>query len=98
MLLSFRSKFFRALYSSTVVSLMPLQPTLCFLPAAADGSITKELEAAIEKMNTYNAWEIDAEAKRVLEAVGIPDPNQKVGSLSGAGGSAVCSRRTLRLT
>jgi hypothetical protein len=32
----------------------------------------QELEAAIEKMNTYNAWEIDAEAKRILEAVGIP--------------------------
>lgn len=28
---------------------------------------------AIEKMNTFNAWEIDAEAKRVLEAVGITD-------------------------
>ena len=24
-------------------------------------------------MNTYNAWEIDAEAKRILEAVGIPE-------------------------
>ncbi|GAX75302.1 hypothetical protein CEUSTIGMA_g2747.t1 [Chlamydomonas eustigma] len=40
--------------------------------STADGAITKELEAAIDKMNTYNAWEIDAEAKRILEAVGIP--------------------------
>ena len=36
-------------------------------------TLSKELESAIEKMNTYSAWEIDAEAKRMLEAVGIPE-------------------------
>eukprot|EP00798_Chlamydomonas_sp_ICE-L_P006245 gene6245-2869_t len=52
---------------------------------SAGGSITKELEAAIDKMNVYNAWEIDSEAKRVLEAVGIPEAmfNQPVEKLSG---------------
>lgn len=40
---------------------------------------------AIEKMNTFNAWEIDAEAKRVLEAVGITDLNAKVDQVSAAG-------------
>lgn len=39
----------------------------------ASGSITKDLEKAIDKMNTFNAWEIDAEAKRLLNAVGIPE-------------------------
>ena len=29
-------------------------------------------------MNTYNAWEFDAEAKRVLEAVGITDLSKKI--------------------
>ncbi|GIL85565.1 hypothetical protein Vretifemale_14058 [Volvox reticuliferus] len=51
--------------------------------ATATGAVTKELEVAIEKMNTFNAWEIDAEAKRVLEAVGITDLNAAVDKLSG---------------
>lgn len=55
----------------------------CCLCAGASGSISRELEIAIEKMNTFNAWQIDAEAKRVLEAVGITNLNQKVGQLSG---------------
>ncbi|EFJ52913.1 hypothetical protein VOLCADRAFT_86383 [Volvox carteri f. nagariensis] len=46
--------------------------------ATANGALTKDLEVAIEKMNTYNAWEIDGEAKRVLEAVGITDLNAPV--------------------
>ncbi len=33
----------------------------------------QELELAIERMNTFQAWEADAEAKRVLEAVGIKE-------------------------
>ncbi len=45
----------------------------------------QELEVAIEKMNTFNAWEIDAEAKRVLEAVGITDLNAKVDQVSATG-------------
>ncbi|KAG2438575.1 hypothetical protein HXX76_005125 [Chlamydomonas incerta] len=51
--------------------------------STADGAVSKELEVAIEKMNTFNAWEIDAEAKRVLEAVGITDLNVCVDNLSG---------------
>ncbi|PNW81895.1 hypothetical protein CHLRE_06g265100v5 [Chlamydomonas reinhardtii] len=51
--------------------------------ATANGAVTKELEVAIEKMNTFNAWEIDAEAKRVLEAVGITDLSACVDNLSG---------------
>lgn len=43
----------------------------------------QELESAIERMNTLNAWEIDAEAKRVLEAVGITDLNMPADKLSG---------------
>ncbi|GLC41037.1 hypothetical protein PLESTB_000950000 [Pleodorina starrii] len=53
------------------------------LATADGGAVTKELELAIEQMNTLNAWEIDAEAKRVLEAVGITDLNAPVDKLSG---------------
>jgi ATP-binding cassette subfamily F protein uup len=45
----------------------------------------QDLEAAIERMNSYNAWGIDAEAKRLLEAVGIIDANQSVDGVSGGG-------------
>lgn len=34
-------------------------------------------------MNALNAWEIDAEAKRVLEAVGLRDPTLRTDKLSG---------------
>ena len=37
-------------------------------------------EAAIEAMNTHNAWQVDSEAHRILEAVGLKDPNIKVGA------------------
>ncbi|KAG2502161.1 hypothetical protein HYH03_000648 [Edaphochlamys debaryana] len=50
---------------------------------SAHGAVTKELEVAIERMNTYNAWEIDADAKRILEAVGITDLTAPVDKLSG---------------
>ncbi|GFR43243.1 hypothetical protein Agub_g4303 [Astrephomene gubernaculifera] len=51
--------------------------------AAAQSRITKDLEVAIERMNTLNAWEVDAEAKRVLEAVGITDMAASVDQMSG---------------
>eukprot|EP00879_Flechtneria_rotunda_P011674 GHRR01012194.1.p1 GENE.GHRR01012194.1~~GHRR01012194.1.p1 ORF type:complete len:625 (+),score=273.22 GHRR01012194.1:471-2345(+) len=51
--------------------------------SAAAGGITPELEAAIEAMNTHNAWQVDSKAHRILEAVGLTDPNVKVGKLSG---------------
>ena len=38
-------------------------------------------------MNMYNAWEIDAEAKRVLEAVGITDLNAPVDKVRAGGRS-----------
>ncbi|MEW5303767.1 MAG: hypothetical protein WDW36_006426 [Sanguina aurantia] len=41
------------------------------LASATGDSLSKELAAAIEKMDALNAWEVDAEAKRVLDAVGI---------------------------
>ncbi|KAL6746405.1 P-loop containing nucleoside triphosphate hydrolase protein [Haematococcus lacustris] len=52
---------------------------------AASGKVTKELEVAIERMNTYNAWELDSEAKRVLEAVGLGEQllATQVSALSG---------------
>eukprot|EP00878_Enallax_costatus_P045842 GHUV01055345.1.p1 GENE.GHUV01055345.1~~GHUV01055345.1.p1 ORF type:complete len:549 (+),score=163.93 GHUV01055345.1:459-2105(+) len=34
-------------------------------------------------MNAQNAWQVDSEAHRVLEAVGLKDPNTQVGKLSG---------------
>ena len=43
----------------------------------------RDLVAAIERMDALGGWEIDAEARRVLEAVGMRDVNQGVGSLSG---------------
>jgi ATP-binding cassette subfamily F protein uup len=46
--------------------------------AAASGGVTPELGAALEKMNSLNAWEVDSEARRMLEAVGLHDPNAKV--------------------
>lgn len=49
----------------------------------AGGGITRELERAIEQMDALNAWEVDAEARRVLEVVGMKDPSVKVGQLSG---------------
>ncbi|WIA12397.1 hypothetical protein OEZ85_012443 [Tetradesmus obliquus] len=49
----------------------------------AGGAITPQLEAAIEAMNTHNAWEVDSDARRILEAVGLKDPNAIVGKLSG---------------
>ncbi len=33
----------------------------------------QDLEQAIDRMNAFSAWELDSEAKIVLEAVGIPD-------------------------
>jgi hypothetical protein len=30
-------------------------------------------------MNTHNAWQVDGEARRLLEAVGLTDPNMLVG-------------------
>ena len=62
----------------------------------ASGSITKDLEKAIDKMNTFNAWEIDAEAKRLLNAVGIPEkmlgmPVSKV--RLGVGGVGKCVQK-----
>jgi len=51
--------------------------------AAAAGGVTPELGVALEKMNNLNAWEVDAEARRMLEAVGLKDANAKVGNLSG---------------
>jgi hypothetical protein len=53
------------------------------VPAPPTGP--QELEVAIEKMNTFNAWEIDGEAKRVLEAVGITDLNAIVDQVGGGG-------------
>ncbi|KAF6262123.1 P-loop containing nucleoside triphosphate hydrolase protein [Scenedesmus sp. NREL 46B-D3] len=49
----------------------------------AGGGITPQLEAAIEAMDTHNAWEVDSDARRILEAVGLKDPNAAVGRLSG---------------
>ncbi len=44
----------------------------------------QELEDAIEAMNTHNGWELDAELKRVLEAVGLGQHIQaRVSALSG---------------
>lgn len=51
--------------------------------ANANGRITPDLESAIERMNTYNAWQVDAEAKRLLDAVGLTNPNATVNALSG---------------
>ena len=47
-------------------------------------------------MNTFNAWEIDAEAKRLLNAVGIPEkmlgmPVSKV--CAGVGYVRKCARK-----
>lgn len=50
----------------------------CMLPC-----MLQELEQALERMNALNAWEIDAEAKRVLEAVGIKDLALRTDKLSG---------------
>ncbi len=50
----------------------------------AAGGMTPQLESSIEKMNALNAWHVDAEAKRVLEAVGVRDPNMLLENLSGA--------------
>jgi hypothetical protein len=41
-------------------------------------------------MTSYNAWEIDAEAKRLLEAVGILDVNQSVDGVSAAVPGLAC--------
>jgi hypothetical protein len=41
--------------------------------------VTPELAAAIDRMNVLNAWGVDSEAKRMLDAVGLTDPNAKVG-------------------
>ena len=46
--------------------------------AAAAGGVTPELGVALEKMNNLNAWEVDAEARRMVEAVGLKDANAKV--------------------
>eukprot|EP00775_Hariotina_reticulata_P003188 gene3188-3466_t len=51
--------------------------------AAAGSVVTPQLESAIEAMNTHNAWQVDGEARRLLEAVGLRDPNMQVGQLSG---------------
>ncbi|KAF5829440.1 P-loop containing nucleoside triphosphate hydrolase protein [Dunaliella salina] len=65
--------------------------------AAKGGRANKELEAAIEKMNAYNAWEVDAEAKRVLEAVGIKEElmGVSVDTLSGGQRKRVALAATL---
>ena len=41
------------------------------------------LQAAIERMDALNAWELDTEARRLLEAVGLPDPGAPIAGLSG---------------
>ncbi|KAF8071337.1 yfmR [Scenedesmus sp. PABB004] len=51
--------------------------------ADAGGAVTPALEAAIEAMDTHNAWEVDGEARRILSAVGLPDANAPVAGLSG---------------
>ncbi len=52
----------------------------------------QELEVAIDKMNAHNAWQIDADAKRLLEAVGITDPSVSVDAVGGGmlGGGGQC--------
>lgn len=51
--------------------------------AAAGSVVTPQLESAIEAMNTHNAWQVDGEARRLLEAVGLRDPNMQVGRANG---------------
>ncbi|KAG1674033.1 hypothetical protein FOA52_000339 [Chlamydomonas sp. UWO 241] len=65
--------------------------------AGDSGEVTKDLEVAIDRMNSTSAWEIDAEAKRVLEAVGIPGKmlQAKVSGLSGGQRKRVALAATL---
>ncbi|KAI8472336.1 MAG: P-loop containing nucleoside triphosphate hydrolase protein [Monoraphidium minutum] len=51
--------------------------------ASAGDRVTPELQSAIERMDAMQAWEVDSEARRLLEAIGLPDPNAPASGLSG---------------
>jgi ATP-binding cassette subfamily F protein uup len=51
--------------------------------AALSHPKNKNLQEAIEKMEKYDAWDYEQKAKQIISSLGIPDYEQKVGSLSG---------------
>jgi hypothetical protein len=46
--------------------------------APPDSSHNPALEGAIEAMHTHNAWQVDNDVRRMLEAVGLNDPSAQV--------------------
>lgn len=48
-----------------------------------DAKIQKQFTKAQQKMDTENAWNADASAKRILSILGITNMEQKIGEMSG---------------
>ncbi|MGN0355758.1 MAG: ABC-F family ATP-binding cassette domain-containing protein [Muricoprocola sp.] len=70
------------------IRFLPQQPTFDLEKTA--------LETVMEgNLTEYNAWTLESEAKTMLNALKIPDPNQKMGELSGGQKKRVSLARVL---